>query len=91
MPRNMPPKSATLAASFGPVVADDGREITAQLWRGRASDGYKSDFERRQAEWVVLTANGRTVLATRFAGRNLPNARREYDAAVTTMREHATR
>lgn len=45
------PKSATIEDAFTGVYEDGTVRVT--LYTGMANDGYKSDFTRRPARWIV--------------------------------------
>lgn len=86
-----PPVHASLTARTvcepfqGPMV---GARIVLELFAGRASDGYKSDFTARPRWWVLLSVQDSSghrywALGRRFS--NQVKARAEYDQSALDM------
>lgn len=83
------PKSATVERRFTGSYEGDILQVT--LYKGRASDGYKSDFTRRPARWIVWTrhdSSGRRTVrhATRFGGNRFGKAPAEFASCVDQLR-----
>lgn len=84
------PVSANVEKCFVGTFNDDKVEVT--LYTGYASDGYKSDFERRPARWLVwerFNSSGKRIrhIATRYGGKRFGKGLAEYVDAVRQLRE----
>ncbi len=78
--RVQPPVHASLVRQDSGTIGEGehaGQTITYRLWRGYASDGYSSDYQRRPAAWIELEYGGKRR-ASRFGGRNADKAEAEY-------------
>lgn len=66
-------------------------EVTVARYAGQASDGYKSGYERRDAQWLLWVRRERgrvTVRNTRrYAGSNLARAVKDYTESADALRE----
>jgi hypothetical protein len=83
------PVSAEVEQQF--QATHDGDNLRIALYKGKASDGYKSDFRRRDARWLVwerTTAQGERVFyhAARFGGKRFVMAPGEYRSCVAQLR-----
>lgn len=67
--------------------------MTVELHKGRASQGYKTDYERIESWWVsvqIVHAGRRYVRGTRYSGRSAERkARKEFADAAASLREYA--
>jgi hypothetical protein len=68
-----------------------GDTITVILYTGHASDGYKSNFERRPArwiEWLMVDPNGKRIkrIATRYGGKRFDIGPAEFAESVAQLR-----
>ena len=82
------PRSASIEYQF--VGLYEGDTIRITLFTGHASDGYKSDFTRRPARWLVwerLTTNGKRIkrMATRYGGKRCGLGPAEYTKVLTQL------
>jgi hypothetical protein len=84
-----PYKGATRLA--GETHATGVGEMTIELHRGAASQGWKSDYDKVETWWVVnyVKAHGRTFgRGTRYSGKRAEaKARKDYADACTAARE----
>lgn len=88
-----PPKSARrLDHQTGMVLDGDlaGSFLTVTLYEGQASDGYKTNYERRPRWWTVLTIGdelGYAVwsIGTRWA--NKAKAQADFADSAASIRE----
>lgn len=89
-------KSATPMGrrTFDAYDLDAGRLTTVEivLSRGTASDGYKSDFDKREVWWTemsIVGPRGRRCFGRRFSGpRAEQKARADYDEAVRLWEQY---
>lgn len=69
-----------------------GLTMRIELWRGRASSGWKSDYEKVETWWVVNyvthpDARGRFGRGKRYSGKSAESkARRDYRDAVVAAK-----
>jgi len=83
------PKRATAEDVFAGTWEGDTLYVT--LYAGHASDGYKSDFERRPARWILwerYDASGKRTVrrATRYGGRRYGKAAADFAECVRQLR-----
>lgn len=69
----------------------EGDTLTVILYAGKASDGYKSDFQRRPARWIVwmrVDAQGKRVhrASQRFGGKNYAKGLEGYLDSLAQLR-----
>lgn len=91
-------KSAAIVDNEGFAVTDADRGgaealVWVTLYRGKASQGYRSNMERVETWWTEMSVNGQRgrTFGRSFTGKRAEaNARADYDEAVTAWKE-ATR
>lgn len=88
------PKHARRERRFRAIHEGDTLQVT--LYDGRASDGYKSDFERRPARWIEwsrYTTGGKRVVrqATRYGGNRYGKGLADYQESVRELRAAGVR
>lgn len=82
------PVSARLERSFSGQW--EGATVRVRLFKGTASDGYKSDFTKRPARWIVwerFDAAGKRELrrASRYGGNRFGTGLTEFAEAVRQL------
>ena len=85
-------KSDSITLPPGITTEHRGRTLTlatvrVRLYAGYASDGYQTDYQRREVRWVEFESiqpDGRLARrsCSRYAGRNLAGAERDYAKAL---------
>lgn len=83
----LPPGIAATDPRGRPRIA---ATIRARLYAGYASDGYQTDYQRREVRWVETESfdpDGKTIrrCCHRFAGRSLANAERDYRQILVNL------
>lgn len=74
----------------------EGDILTVTLYAGKASDGYKSNFENRPARWIVwmrVDSQGKRVHRTsqRFGGKNCAKGLEGYLSSLAQLRAAGVR
>lgn len=88
-----PPKSAKqLASTRGLITQGElaGAYLTVTLFGGSASDGYKTDYERRPRWWTLLAISdepGHVVWAIGTRWSRETKARADYEDSAQAIRE----
>jgi hypothetical protein len=84
------PVSAEVESQFNGKLNGDRLQIT--LYAGHASDGYKSDFQRRPARWIEWVrwdaATGKRAhhKVVRYGGNRFDKGVVDYAASVTEVK-----
>ena len=83
------PKSAKVEDLFSGTY--EGHTLRVTLFTGYASDGYKSDFTRRPARWIVwerFDSTGKRLMrrASRFGGNRVALGPTEFASCVKHLR-----
>jgi len=78
------PKGARVTAAWAgtieaPGTANHGRKARAEIREGFASQGYKTEYERKPTRWIAVWVEGCRPWASRYSGARYQLAIGEWD------------